>query len=69
VSDLDEVCAMFLYSPVQESPHRWSYDRETLARAMAPAGFRGFKEIDRYRDPRLGSPQWFQVGIQAVKPG
>jgi predicted SAM-dependent methyltransferase len=69
VSDLDEVCAMFLYSPVQESPHRWSYDRDTLARAMASAGFRGFKEIDRYRDPRLGSPQWFQCGIQGVKPG
>ena len=69
VSDLDEVCVAFLYSPVQTSPHRWSYDRDTLARAMAAVGFRGFKEIDRYRDPRLGSPIWYQCGIQGVKPG
>uniref|UniRef100_A0A6M3KQL9 Putative methyltransferase n=1 Tax=viral metagenome TaxID=1070528 RepID=A0A6M3KQL9_9ZZZZ len=69
ISNLDEVCALFLYSTRQESPHRWSYDRDTLARAMATAGFRGFKEIDRYRDPRLGSPVWYQCGIQGVKPG
>lgn len=69
LNDLDEICAMFLYSTVQRSPHKWSYDRETLARAMGVAGFRQLKEIDRYRDKRLGSPQWYQVGIQGVKPG
>lgn len=67
IADLNSVCAMFLYSTVQDSPHRWSYDRDTLGRAMAAAGFRKLREIDRYRDPRLGSGQWFQVGVDGFK--
>ncbi|HOW77928.1 MAG TPA: methyltransferase domain-containing protein [Verrucomicrobiota bacterium] len=67
VADLDEVCALWLYSTVQGSLHRWSYDRETLGRMMASAGFRKLHEIDRYRDGRLGSPAWYQVGVEGVK--
>lgn len=70
IADLDDVCTAFLYSPpgVQPTPHLWSYDRETLGRAMYRAGFRELKEIDRYEDPRLTDPAWFQVGVQGIKP-
>jgi len=67
VADLDHVCAMFLYSTVQQSHHVWSYDRDTLARAMALAGFGQFKEIDRYRDPRIAQGAWYQIGIEGIK--
>lgn len=68
VDDLDEVCALFLYSTVQPSSHKWSYDGRTLQRAMILAGFVDFVEIDRFNDPRLGSGQWYQGGWQASKP-
>ncbi len=68
VADLDAVCALFLYSTVQASPHRWAYDLDTLARALTRAGFVELHEIDRYRDPRLGSGQWFQCGLEGSKP-
>lgn len=69
VSDLDAVCGLFLYSTVQESPHRWSYEKDTLARRMAMAGFGQLREIDRYRDERLAAPAWYQVGVEGVKDG
>jgi len=68
VRDLDAVCGLFLYSTIQDSPHCWSYDIHTLARAMQQAGFVGLREIDRYRDPRLGSPAWYQCGLDGFKP-
>jgi len=67
VNDLDDVCALFVYSTVQDSPHRWLWDMWTLARAMQAAGFDELREIDRYHDPRLGTPQWYQCGIEGVK--
>jgi predicted SAM-dependent methyltransferase len=66
-TDLDDVCSMFLYSTAQPSHHLWSYDLTTLRRAIERAGFRVVGEIDRYRDPRLGSGQWYQCGLAAVK--
>ena len=67
-TDLDEVCGIFLYSTAQPSHHFWSYDLGTLTRAVERAGFRVLREIDRYHDPRLGSGQWYQCGVQAMKP-
>jgi len=67
VADLDAVCALFLYSTVQDSPHRWSYDLGTLARLLEAAGFRVIGEIDRYRDPRVALGAWYQCGLDAVK--
>jgi predicted SAM-dependent methyltransferase len=68
IKDLDAVCELFLYSTVQESPHKWSYDIETLARALTRAGFVGLREIDRYREPRIAQGAWYQVGLFGFKP-
>jgi predicted SAM-dependent methyltransferase len=68
VSDLDHVCTVFLYSALQPSPHLWAYDRDTLARRFVRAGFTELREVDRHRDPRLGSGRWYQVGWEGVKP-
>lgn len=67
VSDLNAVCAVFLYSTIQDSPHRWCYDSVTLRKLLVSCGFEPTQEIDRFRDPRLGSPQWYQCGWDAVK--
>lgn len=67
VADLDAICAMFLYSPVQRSPHKWSYELATLRRLVERHRFTYHHEIDRYRDPRLGSGQWYQCGAEWVK--
>lgn len=66
--DLDDVCAMFLFSTVQPSHHQWAYDQTTLARALEQAGFPMLREIDRYRDQRLGTGQWYQCGLEGRKP-
>lgn len=70
VADLNDVCALFLYSPpeVQQSEHQWSYDLDTLRRAMEAAGFEGLRQIDRWRDPRLTCGAWFQCGVEGVTP-
>lgn len=68
MADLDQVCALFLYSTVQPSPHRWSYDLVTLARALRAAGFRDLVEINRYDDPRIPVGAWYQCGYDARKP-
>jgi len=68
IKDLDTLNAWFLYSTVQESRHQWMWDQKTLGRAMMDAGFIGLREIDRWRDPRLGSGQWYQFGIDCWKP-
>jgi len=68
IADLDAVCGLFIYSSVQESPHRWIYDRLTLAKRFEEAGFIGLRDIDRYRDPRIAAGAWYQFGIQGWKP-
>lgn len=67
VSDLDQVCRLFVFSTVQESQHKWMYDEVTLRRAVREAGFTVTGSIDRWRDPRLGSGAWYQCGVDAVK--
>jgi SAM-dependent methyltransferase len=66
LDDLDDVCAVFLYSTFQDSPHRWSYDAGTLRRALTRAGFTVAGPIDPWRDPRLVGAFW-NVGFDAVK--
>jgi predicted SAM-dependent methyltransferase len=67
ISNLDDICSMFIYSTIQPSHHLWSYDLMTLSRAVERAGFRVTGEIDREYDPRLGTGQWYQCGISAIK--
>lgn len=67
VSDLDEVCHLFLFSDVQTSPHRWAWCEETLARAMAIAGFDNLEPIDRFHDPRIPVGEWYQCGLDGWK--
>lgn len=69
VRDLDEVCRLFLYSTLQDSAHKWSYDHVTLRRALELAGFEVICEIDRFEDRRLGTGQWYQGGWDSIKPG
>jgi predicted SAM-dependent methyltransferase len=68
INDLDSLCHLFFYSTAQDSPHLWSYDRETLARAMDRAGFTTLKEIDRYRGPFVIQGHWYQVVLEGTKP-
>lgn len=67
VADLDHVCALFLYSTVQPSRHRWGYDAGTLRRRLQANGFEVVGEIDRYRDARIAQGAWYQCGVDAVK--
>jgi predicted SAM-dependent methyltransferase len=68
LDDLDAVCAVFLYSTLQESRHRWSYDETTLRRALARAGFKVVRPIDRWHDPRASSHNSWSLGLDCVKP-
>jgi predicted SAM-dependent methyltransferase len=72
VTDLDDVCTVFLYGGRHginaDSQHKWLYNVYTLSRAMAKHGFVGLTEIDRYHDPRLTAPAWFQCGVDGFKP-
>lgn len=68
IADLDTLNAWFIYSTIQDSHHQWMWDKETLTRAMTEAGFIGLRDIDRYRDPRLGSGAWYQCGLDGWKP-
>jgi len=65
--DLDDVCAGFLYSTLQDSGHKWSYDARTLGRLLGEGGFRIEREINRWFDPRIPVGAWYQCGLQAVK--
>ena len=67
LDDLDAVCGLFLYSTFQSTPHRWSYDDQTLRRALLRAGFAVAGRIDPYHDPRLVGARW-NLGLEAVKP-
>lgn len=66
--DLDDLCHLFLYSTVQETHHKWSYDLTTLRRLLERAGFVVGGEIDRFDDPRLHAGAWWQCGLDGVKP-
>lgn len=66
--DLDELCHYVLFSTCQPSHHFWAYDLVSLRRALERAGFEVTGEIDRYRDHRLSTPQWYQCGLDARKP-
>jgi predicted SAM-dependent methyltransferase len=67
LDDLDDVCAVFLYSTFQDSPHRWSYDATTLKRALTRAGFEVTGRIDPFHDRRLAPAMW-NLGFDCVKP-
>jgi predicted SAM-dependent methyltransferase len=68
VADLDDVCALWLFSTCQASPHRWAYDATTLERIVEEAGFRITGVIDPRRDPRLSNGNWYNLGCQAERP-
>lgn len=65
--DLDEVCALFLYSTAQDSHHQWSYDLTSLRRLLERHGFKVTGEINRWLDPRISVGGWYQCGLDAVK--
>jgi len=67
VTNLDDCCAWFIYSTLQESPHRWCYDLITLRRKLERNGFRCTTEINRWFDPRVILGAWYQCGWDAVK--
>ena len=68
IADINTLNSIFIYSTVQESPHRWMWDMEALSQAMAGAGFIGLREIHRFKDPRLGTGKWYQCGLSGWKP-
>jgi hypothetical protein len=69
LDDLDAVGSVFLYSTIQDSRHRWSYDETTLRRALSRAGFRVRGAIDRWHDPRASAHNAWSLGVDVVKPG
>jgi predicted SAM-dependent methyltransferase len=68
LNDLDAVNAVFLYSTLQKSRHRWSYDRATLCHTLERAGFRLGSSIDPFHDPRHSCGAWWNLGQDAFKP-
>lgn len=66
--DLDDMCAVIIFSTEQRSHHRWAYDKFTLSRALTSAGFEILGEMDRLGDPRIAVGAWYQVGLHARKP-
>ena len=68
IRDLDDVCHLFLYSTTQASHHLWSYDLDTLGRALQRAGFAVTNTIDRFNDQRVPVGAWYQCGLDARKP-
>lgn len=66
--DLDDCCAMVVFSTAQDSRHQWAYDEFTLGRTLERAGFVVDGEFDRFRDPRVGVGAWYQLGLDAHKP-
>lgn len=67
LDDLDSVCAVFLYSTIQPSRHKWAYDSRTLFATLERAGFRVDSMI-RPDDPRLSVPSWWDLGYSCHKP-
>ena len=67
--DLDELCAAVIFSTEQESHHQWAYDATTLTRLLVRHDFVVDGEFDRWSDPRVPVGAWYQVGVDAHKPG
>lgn len=68
LDDLDVLCHLFLYASIRgEDSHKWSYDQTTLGKVMTETGFENLRIIDRFRDPRLSVPVWFQCGVDGFK--
>lgn len=63
--DLDDVCAGFIYSTLQESGHRWCYDLVTLRRKLERHGFVVEQEVNRWFDPHIPVGAWYQCGWYA----
>jgi len=68
LDDLDAVCAVFLYSTIQPSRHKWSYDAATLRRALVTAGFLLDGPIDPFDDPRISVGRFYNLGVDCHKP-
>lgn len=62
-----ELNDLFVHSYVQESLHRWSYDWRTLRQALIDSGFPEIRRINRFNDPRLFAPAWYQVACVATR--
>jgi predicted SAM-dependent methyltransferase len=67
LDDLDDVCAVFLYSTIQPSRHKWAYDDHTLRKALVRNGFILGGPIPK-DDPRLSVPSWWDLSTDAFKP-
>lgn len=59
LTDLDIICHLWLYSTIQPSRHLWSYDEETLVRALAQSGFEWIRV-----DPGWS---WWDLHVKAMK--
>jgi len=68
LDDLDSVGSVFLYSTIQPSRHRWSYDERSLRDALHRAGF-GVTYPLAPDDPRIAVPAWWNLGLEARKLG
>jgi ubiquinone/menaquinone biosynthesis C-methylase UbiE len=67
LNNLKAINDIFIYSYTQESLHKYCYDEELLGIAITTAGYEILGPIDRYLDHRLGTGQFFQVGVEAQK--
>lgn len=65
--DMDEICDIFIFSTIQDSPHKWAYDRNTLSRLMRVHKFEGIAEINGWMDPRIPVGSWYQFGEDCYK--
>lgn len=68
VANLETLNHLFFYSTVQESGHRWCYDRRTLVRLLSRHGFQYIADINRFHDSRIPVGAWYQCGVEFVKP-
>lgn len=69
VRNLNHVNAIFIYSNIQTSLHRWSYDQRTLAAQMKRAGFVNLQRGDGMRDQRVSVGSWWNLLMDGYKNG
>jgi predicted SAM-dependent methyltransferase len=62
-----ELCDLYLYSYVQESLHRYTYNAALLVEALARAGFVGLERLP-VDYPYFVDPVDWQVGYMGVRP-
>lgn len=58
-TDLDTLCHLYLYSTVQSSHHLWSYDTDTLTRAVGMAGFEWVRPVE--------ARHWWECAVLALR--